>query len=99
MFAFKQKLGKANDRQIRQLDYIGQISTDIGFISGKENIPADLMSRVHSFGAEIDYGDLAPDHKLDEELNRILRGEESVSLKLRFFQVSLMTQRFVWPGI
>lgn len=45
-FAFLQKPDKASPRQARQLDFIGQFTTDIRHISGKDNIVADMLSRI-----------------------------------------------------
>lgn len=48
IYAFRQKLDKASPRQIRQLDFIAQFSTNIEHISGKDNIIADSLSRIES---------------------------------------------------
>ncbi|KAI5721773.1 hypothetical protein M8J77_025546 [Diaphorina citri] len=45
-FAFRQKLEKASPRQLRQLDFISQYTTDIRHISGKDNFIADTLSRI-----------------------------------------------------
>lgn len=52
--AFDQKLDKASPRQARQLDYLGQFTTDIRHISGKDNVVADFLSRMDEIAA-IDY--------------------------------------------
>lgn len=44
-FAFQQKLDKASPRQIRQLDFISQVTTDIVYFRGQENIATDALSR------------------------------------------------------
>lgn len=46
-FAFQQRNEKATPRQLRHLDYIGQFSTDIQHVSGKDNIVADALSRFN----------------------------------------------------
>lgn len=43
-----QKPDKASPRQIRQLDFIAQFSTNIDHISGKQNFVADALSRIDS---------------------------------------------------
>lgn len=48
IYAFQQNLLHGSPRQIQHLTYIGQFSTDIRHISGKENIVADALSRVES---------------------------------------------------
>ena len=44
--AFTKKSDQATPRQIRQLNYISQFSTDIRHIPGKMNIVADTLSRI-----------------------------------------------------
>lgn len=84
-YAFTQKLDKANDRQARQLDYIGQLTTDIRHVKGQENVAADLLSRIHSLhsAAEINFEELAEDQQSDEELSLILKKEKVNSLRLK----------------
>lgn len=48
IFAFNQAPEKASPRQLRQLDFIGQFTTDLRHISGKDNVVADTLSRVSS---------------------------------------------------
>jgi hypothetical protein len=33
-------------RRLHQLDYVAQFATDIRYIAGTENIPADTLSRI-----------------------------------------------------
>lgn len=47
VYAFQQKLDKAAPRQIRQLDFSGQFTTDIRHISGSDNVVADALSRIN----------------------------------------------------
>lgn len=47
-FAFQQQPEKASPRQARQLDFIGQFSTDIRHIKGVENNTADMLSRIQA---------------------------------------------------
>lgn len=56
---------KANDRQARQLDYIGQMTTDIRHVKLAENVTADLLSRIESIhsSVEISYEKLADDRE------------------------------------
>ena len=51
VYAFQQKLDKASPRQIRQLDFIAQFSTNIEHISGKDNVVADPLSRIEAVDA------------------------------------------------
>ncbi|XP_035897353.1 uncharacterized protein K02A2.6-like [Anopheles stephensi] len=70
------KLDKASDRQARQLDVIGQITTDIRHIVGKDNIVADLLSRINAVKSvpSLDYEALAESQKDDHELQNIVEG-------------------------
>lgn len=80
VFAFAQQPEKASPRQLRQLDFISQFSTDIQHISGKDNITADLLSRVCMINTKIDHESLAASQQTDEEL-RELRNSDKHSLK------------------
>lgn len=89
-FAFKQNLDKASPRQARQLDFVGQFSTDIRHISGSENVTADLLSRIGALrlSASIDYHKLADDQQSDDELQSLIRsGTDNFSLKLTTFVI------------
>lgn len=48
IFAFNQKQDKASPRQARHLDYVGQFTTDIRYVSGPNNISADFLSRLEA---------------------------------------------------
>ncbi|GFU83844.1 retrovirus-related Pol polyprotein from transposon 17.6 [Trichonephila clavipes] len=45
-YAFRQKSDKYSPRQIRQLDFISQFTTNIVHIPGSDNIAADVLSLV-----------------------------------------------------
>lgn len=89
-FAFLQKPEKASPRQLRQLDFIGQLTTDIRHISGKENIVADFLSRIESVyeDDQINFEKLAEQQKTDNELNDILSGKTKTSLQLKLISFS-----------
>lgn len=78
VFAFQQNLDKASPRQVCQLDFISQFSTDIRYVAGKENIIPDLMSRIEAIQqTEMKFDDLAADQRIDEELQALLLNEKS----------------------
>lgn len=86
IYAFQQNLDKASSRQVRQLDFISQITTDIRHVNGEDNVAADLLSRIQSLAAEpINYDDLADDQNNDEELKDLLKGNIHHSLKFKSF--------------
>lgn len=85
-FAFRQKSEKASPRQMRHLDFIGQFSTDIRHISGKDNVVADTLSRLDAIGMTnfVDYEKLAHSQRNDPELQKHLK---SSSLELKMIQM------------
>lgn len=80
--AFQQKSDKASPRQLRHLDLIGQFTTDIRHISGKENVVADALSRVNeiSMPCTIDYEELAKAQETDPELAKLLKSTTALKL-------------------
>ncbi|CAB0004085.1 unnamed protein product [Nesidiocoris tenuis] len=82
-FAFRQKLDKASPRQLRYLDFIGQFSTDIRFVPGKDNTVADYLSRISSISipSSIQLEELAKGQLDDSEITS-LRQSSTSSLKL-----------------
>lgn len=86
VYAFSQKSDKASPRQLRQLEFIGQFSTDIRHVKGVENIPADTLSRIGALRAPVavPYDELARAQQSDPELQQLLASEEtSMNLKAR----------------
>lgn len=74
--------------RFRHLDYIGQFTTDIQYVTGKNNIPADFLSRIEeiSFPNVIDYYDRLQLHQeADSELKHLLM-TETTGLKLKKLQ-------------
>lgn len=82
-FAFKQKLDKASPRQIRHLDFLGQFTTDIRHIPGKENVVADTLSRIEAVHVNntIDFEELSRQQINDEEIKSILESNSNLQLK------------------
>lgn len=78
-FAFLQKSDKASPRQLRQLDYIGQFTTDIRHVSGKDNVVADTLSRIEQVNTidTLDYNLLAEYQQTDDELDSFLKNSSS----------------------
>ncbi|GFV75378.1 retrovirus-related Pol polyprotein from transposon 17.6 [Trichonephila clavipes] len=70
-YAFRQKSDKCSPRQIRQLDFISQFTTNIVHIPGSDNIAADVLSRVSAitFRSQIDYDCIAETQQTDQELH------------------------------
>ncbi|XP_055308134.1 uncharacterized protein LOC129572210 [Sitodiplosis mosellana] len=87
-FAFLQNPEKASPRQLNHLDFIGQYTTDIRYIPGKDNIVADLLSRIESVSncEPINYEELAENQKIDQELNDFLKNNTS-TLQLKLINI------------
>jgi len=85
IFSFCQKNNKAAPRQVHQLDFIGQFTTDIQYIIGKSNIPADFLSRIEvvEFPGSIDNNKLQEHQEADEKLKLLLKADSTTSLKLK----------------
>lgn len=88
IYAYQQKFDKALPRQIRQLNFISQFTTDIQHVSGKFNIPADFLSRIEAIGFPdaIDYNKLQQQQETDEELNHLLEPDANTNLQLKKIQ-------------
>ncbi|CAG7719774.1 unnamed protein product [Allacma fusca] len=89
-FAFQQKLEKASPRQLRQLDFISQFSTDIRHVSGEKNVVADTLSRIEtiSLSNKFDLDIIAKEQKTDIELSSFLKSKNKTSLKLAAIPIS-----------
>lgn len=81
-FAFQQKSEKASPRQARHLDYVGQFTTNIKHVSGKDNVIADFLSRLEAneVNVEINYERIAEKQQNDKELNDA-RANSSLDLR------------------
>ncbi|GFU06376.1 transposon Tf2-11 polyprotein [Trichonephila clavipes] len=82
-YAFRQKSEKCSPRQIRQLDFISQFTTNIVHIPGSNNIAADVLSRVSAitFPSQIDYDCIAETQQTDQELHTLIASGTSLELK------------------
>lgn len=68
--AFEKHSPNETPRHSRQLDFISQFSTDIRYVQGPENIPADVLSRTAAVAvpASIPYQQIAEAQDQDETL-------------------------------
>ncbi|GBN92669.1 hypothetical protein AVEN_50945-1 [Araneus ventricosus] len=75
-FAFRQKEDRCSPQQLRQLDLIGQFTTDIRLLKGTGNVVADALSRIHistiGLPSAIDFQKMAEEQQTDPELQDIL---------------------------
>ncbi|CAA9997552.1 unnamed protein product [Nesidiocoris tenuis] len=81
-YAFEQRPEKASPRQLRHLDYVGQFTTDIRYVPGNLNIPADMLSRISTIcvPSQIPLQDLALAQTTCKELDH-LRTSASANFK------------------
>ncbi|GFU74290.1 retrovirus-related Pol polyprotein from transposon 412 [Trichonephila clavipes] len=79
----RKKSDKCSPRQIRQLDFISQFTTNIVHIPGSDNIAADVLSRVSAitFPSQIDYDCIAETQQTDQELQTLIASGTSLELK------------------
>ncbi|KAG8181415.1 hypothetical protein JTE90_023578 [Oedothorax gibbosus] len=82
-FAFQKNLEKSSPRQLRHLDFIGQYTTDIRYVKGDENGPADSLSRVEAISMPnpLDFHAVAAAQKTDTELKDLLNSDSSLQFK------------------
>ncbi|GBN44508.1 Retrovirus-related Pol polyprotein from transposon 412 [Araneus ventricosus] len=75
-FAFRQKEDKCSPRQLRQLNLIGQFTTDIRHLKGTDNVVADALSRIRistiGLPSKIDFQKMAEEQQTNPELQDIL---------------------------
>jgi transposase InsO family protein len=91
VFAFKQNSEKCSPRQFRYLDYIGQFSTDIRHVPGKDNVVADALSRVEAISAPVSYKSIAEAQKDDPELDALLQSETALQMHSRQLEGTNLT--------
>ncbi|GFY12115.1 retrovirus-related Pol polyprotein from transposon opus [Trichonephila clavipes] len=82
-YAFRQKSDKCSPRQIRQLDFISQFTTNIVHIPESDNIAADVLSHVSAitFPSQIDYDCIAETQQTDQELHTLIASGTSLNSK------------------
>lgn len=86
-FAFQQNPEKSSPRQLRQLDYISQYSTDIQHVSGTNNFVADWLSRINQISTPINFEEISAEQLHDIELQDLVQHPEKTSLVLKLFPI------------
>lgn len=73
-------------RQLRHIDFISQFTTDIRFVRGEDNAPADALSRnvCATSTSLIDYAAIAADQAGDAELQQL---KENTALSMKRIQL------------
>ena len=87
IYAFNAKPDRYSPREIRQLDFISQYTTDLRHVKGQDNVVADILSRpnvsaLHT-DTRIDFALLGEAQKSDPELQALLKSETKTSMVLR----------------
>lgn len=80
-FAFTKTGSECSPRQTRHLQFISEFTTDIQFISGRENVVADAMSRIEAISAEISFAQVAKAQETDVEMKQYLLPASSLRLR------------------
>jgi transposase InsO family protein len=96
IYAFHQRSDKASPRQLRHLDFIGQFTTAIEYISGENNVVADTLSRINEIYTQsvIEPEELAGQQESDPQLKELLSAN-TTGLKLKRLTPS-HTETAVW---
>lgn len=100
-FVFNHNSDKYTPREIRQLGYISEFTTDIRHIQGKANTAADALSRlqVNATGTPnfvLDYDKLAEAQATDPEIQDVAQSKNSI----HFSTVNLpMTAKPLWCDV
>ena len=86
IYALDARADHHSPRQVRQLDFITQFSTDIRYVKGTENCVADALSRIsvgtiRSDLASIDFSAMAIAQQEDEELDHLQSGTTSLTFQ------------------
>ena len=73
-------------RQLRHIDFVSQFTTDLHYVKGTDNIPADALSRniCATSTTLIDYAAIAADQASDPELQRL---KENPALSMQKIQM------------
>jgi len=80
-YALNKDILQSSPRQVRNLEYISQFSTDIRHIDGKSDIVADALLRVKAIHKAIDFEALAKLQEEDEEMKQYKTGKLGLKLK------------------
>lgn len=83
IYAFRQNSDKASLRQVRQLSFISQYTTDLRYLPGSKNTVADSLSRVDAVrvAADVGFVELSIAQKYDEKIKSLLEtGSSSLHL-------------------
>ena len=78
-FAIASNNDKHTKRQVRQLSFIAEYTTELRHISGKNNVVADTLSRICAMELN-DYAILAAEQQFDKEVKEYRNGKTNLTL-------------------
>jgi len=67
---------QSSPRQTRHLEFISQFTTDIRYVTGKDNVVANALSRIDEINRAINIEILAEAQEKDEELQEIMGNKQ-----------------------
>lgn len=82
-YALAQKPNKVSPRQLRQLSFISQFVNHMEHVAGKNNITADILSRIEAIDMPVIVStqEIAQEQRNDTELQNLLQGHSALTLK------------------
>lgn len=83
IYAFSQKLDKASQRQLRQLDYISQFSARIVHVAGDDNVVPDALARINAIciPTPLDAETIEEAQLQDGNMKYLIRMDSSLNLQ------------------
>lgn len=81
--ALKKKSEQMSPRQIRQLSFISEFTTDIRHVAGTDNGVGDALSRLDTIAmpVKLDMHDIALEQSNDPDLQQLLQTKMSLTLQ------------------
>lgn len=82
-YVFNKKLDNVSDRQLHQIDFISQFTTDIVYVKGHDNVVADTLSRINTISMPtiLDFNEIQRAQQDDEELANFINNDFSLTLQ------------------
>ncbi len=95
-FALAKASENASPRVARQLEFVSQFTTDIRYLPGENNVPADVLSRIATINTQgLDYAALADAQKDDAELRGVLASTKTGLVLKRVLIPQTKTELYV----
>ena len=74
-YAFSQRPEKASPRQLRQLSYISEFTTELMYVKGEDNVVADALSRINAIDmpSTLSAETIQTEQQQDDELQDLIQ--------------------------